>query len=238
MRLAVIFLLTSIAAQAQAPRVEFEVVSIKLGDPTDPSSSGRTAPGRLEMRNATLATLIRNAYGLHEYQLEGGPKWMKSERFHIDAKLPAGAARDQTRLMMQAMLADRFQLEFHRVTKSMPIYNLVVASGGPKIPAATAEQPQGGSSQGPRQIKGSGIPVSSLAQMLIGAVGAPVVDRTGLEGKYTFALEFAPQSGAREDETLPSIFTVLQERLGLKLESGKGPVEVLVVDRAERPSAN
>jgi uncharacterized protein (TIGR03435 family) len=140
---------------------------------------------------------------------------------------------------MQAMLADRFQLEFHRVTKQLPVYNLVVASGGPKIQPIAADEPgQGRSSQGPRIIKGYGFPMSQLAQMLISAVGAPVIDQTGLQGKYTFELEFAPQSGAREDETLPSIFTVLQERLGLKLERGKGPVEVLVVDRAERPSGN
>jgi uncharacterized protein (TIGR03435 family) len=225
-------------AQTEPARVDFEVVSIKLGDPNDPASSARGTPGRMEWRNTTLANLIRNAYGLNEHQLEGGPKWMNSDRFHVDAKLPAGAPRDQMPLMMRSMLADRFHLEFHRVTKEHSVYNLVVAGGGPKIQPAAENEPQGGSSQGPRQIKGKGVTVADLARMLISAVGAPVFDRTGLQGKYTFALEFAPQSGAREDETLPSIFTVLQERLGLKLESGKAPIEVLVVDRAERPTEN
>jgi uncharacterized protein (TIGR03435 family) len=236
MKLALLFL--PLLIRAEDPRKYFVVVSNKLGDPTDPSSSARGTPGRMEWRNTTLANLICGAYSLNEYQLEGGPKWMNSERFHVDAKLPSGAPRTETQLMMRTMLADRFHLEFHRITKTHSVYNLVVANGGPKLPPAAGDDMQRSrSSQGPRQIKGYGLPVSSLAQMLIGAVGAPVVDRTGLEGKYTFVLEFAPMD-AREDETLPSIFTVLQEKLGLRLESGKAPIEVLVVDRAEKPSEN
>jgi uncharacterized protein (TIGR03435 family) len=245
MRLSSVLLL-AIAAQDQpqtpGPRPEFEVVSIKLGDPADPTSStssSRLSPGRLEMRNTTLANLIFSAYRLKLYQLEGGPKWMHTQRFHVDAKLPAGVPRDQMPLMMQAMLAERFQLEFHRVTKLLPVYNLVVAKGGPKLQPANADDlARSRSTQDDRQIKGWGQPVSSLAQMLINVIGVPVIDQTGLEGKYTFILEFAPQTGAREDELLPSIFTVLQKRLGLRLESAKRPVEMLVVDRAERPSEN
>jgi hypothetical protein len=108
--------------------------------------------------------------------------------------------------MMQSMLADRFKLEFHRVTKSLPEYELVVAKSGPKLTATDPNDPHAGSSsQGPRQIKAAAQPISTLARMLESAVGAPVIDRTGLEGKYTFSLAFAsllPQ----EDEKLPTIF--------------------------------
>jgi uncharacterized protein (TIGR03435 family) len=233
----------AIAAHAQQPpagRVEFEVASVKAGDPLDPSSSARTTPGGLEMRNSTLKTLVLGAYGLNEYQLEGGPKWLDSDRFTINAKLPAGVPRDQIPRMMQALLAERFHLEFHRVTKTLPEFALVIAKGGPKLPEASEDdRNRQRSSQGDRQIKGFGMPISSLASMLISAVSAPVIDRTGLEGRYNFSLAFAPLSGTpKEDEPLPTIFAVLQEQLGLKLEPIKGPVEVLVIDRAEKPAEN
>jgi uncharacterized protein (TIGR03435 family) len=240
---AAVALVLAMAAQAQqqpAARVEFEVVSVKPGDPAFHGSSVRTNPGSLEMRNTTLKNLVRSAYQLNEYQLEGGPKWMDSAIFNIDAKLPAGAPRDQMPLMFQALVADRFKLQFHRVTKTLPEYALVVAKGGPKVPVASEEDRNNGrSSQGDRQIKGWGLPISSLANMLIGVVGAPVLDRTGLEGKYNFILEFAPLlETPRADETLPSIFEALQEKLGLKLEPTKGPVEVVVIDGAEKPAEN
>jgi uncharacterized protein (TIGR03435 family) len=237
--LAILLATAAHAQQNPAARVEFEVVSVKPGDPTDSSSSARTTPGGLQMRNTTLSNLVRSAYRLNQYQLDGGPKWMNSTRFNVDAKLPAGAPRDQISLMMQAMLADRFQLHFHRETRTLRQYELLVAKGEPKLKPSSPDDPRrGSSSQGPRQIKASGQPLSALAAMLISVVGVPVVDRTGLTGQYDFVLEFAPYSGTpREDETLPSIFAVLQE-LGLKLEPTKGPVEVLVVDRAELPSGN
>jgi uncharacterized protein (TIGR03435 family) len=140
--------------------------------------------------------------------------------------------------MMQAMLADRFKLELHRETKTRPEYALVVAKGGPRLQAA-AEDEHPSSSQGERMIKGSALPVSRLAFMLISVVGAPVLDQTGLTGQYNVDLKFAPLlETSVEDETLPDIFAALQEKLGLKLEATKGPVEVWVIDRAEMPTAN
>jgi uncharacterized protein (TIGR03435 family) len=241
---AIFALMLGLAAHGQqqptAGRVEFEVVSVKPGDPSDPSSSSHSTPGGMQIRNTTLKTLVRGAYQLNEYQLEGGPKWADSERFHIDAKLPAGVSRDQAPLMMRSMLEDRFKLVFHRETKMLPEYELRVAAGGPKLQAATEEDAKRqGTSQGDRQIRGTNMPVSTLASMLISAVGAPVVDRTGLDRKYNFSLSFAPLMGTpREDETLPTIFVVLQEKLGLKLEKIKGPVEILVIDRVEKPTEN
>ncbi len=240
---ATIALLLTLAAQAQqrpAARAEFEVVSVKPGDPADPSSSSGGTPGRLQMRNTTLNNLVRGAYRLNELQLEGGPKWADSQRFNIDAKLPAGASRDQIPLMMQSLLADRFKLVYHRVTKMLPEYELVVAPGGPKLQEASPEdQNNQSSSQGDRLIKGKALTMSTLANMLISAVGAPVVDRTGLTGKYTISLTFAPLLGTpRDDEPLPTVLALLPQQLGLKLEKTKGPVEVLVIDRVELPAEN
>lgn len=238
-----IALLFALAAQAQqqpAARVEFEVVSVKPGDPADPSSSSRTTAGGLQMRNTTLNNLVRGAYRLNEFQLEGGPKWVGSQRFNIDAKMPAGVAREQIPLMMQALLADRFKLVFHRETKMLPEYELVIAPGGPKLEATAAESLNDqSSSQGDRQIRGKALTMTTLANMLISAVGAPVVDRTGLTGKYTISLAFAPMLGTPgDDEPLPTILGVLPQQLGLKLEKTKGPVEVMVIDRAELPAEN
>ena len=216
-------IMLTMAAHAQQPpgaRVEFEVVSVKPGDPADPGSYVRTTPGGLQLRNTTLKNLVRSAYDLNEYQVDGGPKWLNSAKFAVDAKLPAGVPRDQIPLMLQAMLTDRFKLEFHHVTRTLNEYALVVAKGGPKLEVVSKDDAKRGSaSQGPRQIKGWGMPISTLANMLISAVDAPVINRTALTEEYNFILEFAPLlETPKENETLPNIFAVLQEKLGLKLE--------------------
>ena len=166
---------------------EFEVASVKAGDPASPGSSSRTTPAGIEFRNATLKTLVRGAYGLNEYQLEGGPKWMDSARFNIDAKLPAGAPRDQMPMMMRALLADRFKLAFHRETKQLKEYALVVAKGGAKLAASSEDdRARAGSSQGDRMImlRHAGIDLGANADQ---RGGSPVIDRTGL-GELQFRI--------------------------------------------------
>lgn len=239
MRAILLALVAAAQAQQSTPHVEFEVVSVKLGDPNDPSSSGRSTPGGMEMRNTTLNTLVRSAYGLNEFQLAGGPKWAGSTKFNVVAKAPAGAARDQTPLMLQSMLADRFKLEFHRETRTLQEYALVVAKGGSKLQEASEEdKAHGGTSQGPRQIKARSATLSDLARMLISAVSAPVLDRTGVAGQYTITLQFAPLlGGTPADDNLPDIFAAVQ-LLGLRLEPMKGPVELVVIDNAVMPSEN
>ena len=236
--IAVVLGLVAQAQQRPAEPAEFEVVSVKPADPTSRGSSSGAPPGRLVMRGASLKNLILNAYHLNEYQLYGGPMWADSARFNIDAKLPAGARQDRIPLMMQSMLADRFKLEFHRETRILREYALVIARGGPRLGKPSEGDHKGvATSQNTNQITGWGMPISKLVEMLIGAVGAPVIDRTGLSGRYDFDLKFASFE-APGDDTLPSIFAVLQEQLGLKLEAIKGPVEVLVIDRAEKPTEN
>ena len=239
MRAILLALLLAEQVQQPAPRVEFEVVSIKPGDPNDPSSRGRSTPGGMEMTNTTLNTLVRGAYGLNEFQLAGGPKWAGSAKFDVVAKMPAGTTRDQVTLMMQSMLADRFKLKFHRETRVLQEYALVVAKGGPKLQEATEDdKTHGGTSQGPRMIKASGARLSELARMLIGAVRAPVLDRTGIAGQFHIALQFAPLLGdTPADENLPDIFAAVQQ-LGLKLEPIKEPVEIVVIDNAVMPAEN
>jgi uncharacterized protein (TIGR03435 family) len=233
------------AAQAQqqpAARAEFEVVSVKPGDPAFNGSSWGTPPGRLVLRNTTLRNLVLNAYRVIRYQLAGGPKWLASAKFDVDAKLPAGAPRDQVPLMEQAMLADRFKLEVHRETRTIPEWALVVAKGGPKLRVASDKEDSDSARRwtvSNTRIEGVGVAMPVLADALTITVDAPVLDRTGLNGKYTFTLEFAPLLDTPGgDEMLPDIFAAVQEKLGLKLEAIKGPVEVLVIDRAEMPTAN
>jgi uncharacterized protein (TIGR03435 family) len=164
-----------------------------------------------------------------------------SAKFNIDAKLPVGASQDQIPVMMQTMLADRFKLKCHRETRAFREYALVVAKGGPKF-AKPSESDHHGvvTSQSDNQITAWARPISDLANMLIGVVGAPVIDQTGLKGNYDFDLKFAPPPGvSREgDDALPDVFAVLQEQLGLKLEAITGPAEVLVIDQAEKPTEN
>jgi uncharacterized protein (TIGR03435 family) len=234
-------LLALLATQIQQPtaRVEFEVVSVRPGDPNAPGSSSRFLQGRMEMKNTTLRSLIMSAYGLNEFQLVGLPRWSESTKFDVIATLPAGAASDQTSLMMQSMLADRFKLEFHRETRMIQEYALVVIKGGPKLQQA-AEEDKGHSiwGQGPRMIKARSTTLSNLARMLISAVSAPVVDRTEISGEYAIDLKFAPvMGGTPADDELPNIFGAIQQ-LGLKLEPIKGPVEILVIDNAAMPTEN
>lgn len=243
MRAAVALLIPVAAHTQQQPsaRVEFEVVSVKPGDPASRGSSSGSPPGRLTMRNTTLKNLVMSAYGLNEFQITGGPAWMDSAKFNIDAKLPEGAPQSQMPLMLQTMLADRFNMASHRESRIFRHFALTVANGGPKLRKASAGD-HGGvvTSQSSNQITGWGRPISDLAGMLISVVGAPVVDQTELKGQYDFDIKFAPLAGASNsaDDALPDVFTVLQKQLGLKLEAIKGPVEVLVIDRAERPTGN
>src|SRR5690348_819493 len=124
--LTIAFLAAAACAQSQAPdRIEFEVASIKPGDPLNPGSTMHSSPGGIDMRNTTLRNCILNAYHLNPYQVDGGPKWAESARFDIIAKIPSGARRDQIPQMMQSLLADRFQLQFHREVRNLPVYQLV-----------------------------------------------------------------------------------------------------------------
>jgi uncharacterized protein (TIGR03435 family) len=236
----------------------FEVASIKPSDPSARGSSIGIAPGGiLRGRNVTLKSLIQQAYDVRDFQISGGPGWIGTEGYDIEAKgngpvvseedlvKMTDAQRNQFQQQMlsrlRSLLADRFQLKIHQETTEMPVYELIVARSGPKIHMATDNfTPQSGlkmsrSTEGKTEMTATQEPMALLARMLSNQVGRPVLDKTGLKGNYDFKITFAPDLA---DTDGPSIFTALQEQLGLKLDAQRGPVEVMVIDGAEHASAN
>ena len=235
----------------------FEVVSIK----PDTSNTGilmfNNTPDGFNARGFTVQMLIRAAYGYDDNLISGAPNWLNSEHYTLEAKVagsdvPALARMDpaQRNLMLQPLLADRFQFKFHRETKQLPVFALVIAKNGLKLKQSPPANP---GSNGPQmkmsargQLTGQRFPISLLAQWLSLQVSRKVLDNTGLTGTYDFTLEWTPDSPASMSagaetpapDSGPSIFTAIQEQLGLKVESARGPVPVLVIDHLEEPTEN
>jgi uncharacterized protein (TIGR03435 family) len=196
------------------------------------------------MQNVSLKKILLNAYNIpddREYAVIG-PDWPGNEHFDMEASFPADTQIPQLRLMMQAFLADRFRMTAHRETRQLPNYALVTAKGGAKI--TPAEAGQGQTNGGNGKFTATKISMGHFADLLARQTGFPVIDQTGLPGVYTFTLQWDPAAGLNvgasdTPATGASIFTALEEQLGLHLASGKGPAEVVVIDRMERtPTAN
>jgi uncharacterized protein (TIGR03435 family) len=220
-------------------RPEFEVASVKPHSSSEgsPNVSIARDPGRVTYTSVTVRVLIREAYGLKVYPLSRGPDALSTDRYDVIAKVSPDASKEQRMLMLQALLAKRFKLVVHRETKELPIYALVAGKNGPKFRAvegdgSAAETGSGGG----HQIKAHHISMKLLADTLQGYIGDTVVDATGLTGLFDLNLDF------NVDETMssegPTVFEAVERQLGLKLEARKGPVEVLVIDHVEKPSAN
>jgi uncharacterized protein (TIGR03435 family) len=204
----------------------------------------RVSGSRVTAENMTLSNLITYAYGLKPYQVVGQPNWADSIRYDVIAKAEGDAVltRDLSKRMMQALLADRFQLKYHYGTREMPVYALVVGKNAPKLKESAPD------SQGLLTLSGNNTSVlkitkGSMLQLALQlsnnqGVNRPVLDRTGLAGTYDYTLESVPGYGARQDGDAGSIFTAIQEQLGLKLEATKASIEILVIDHAEKPSGN
>lgn len=270
--LAVAILLTAGAYGLFGQRPTFQTVSIKqnTSNGTDPTHH----PMGLGV-DASLRLLIRFAYSavsphslpLPASQVLGGPDWIDSLRYDIDART-ADTDPKQIRLMWQTLLADRFKLKLHRETRELPTYDLTVVKNGPQLPAAKAADcvsfPPGtqprhipgkvdcgyvsgpfGDSAGLR-IRGSKIRMADLVRELTSVLDRPVLDQTGFPGEFDLNLTFRadnalagfPGLGGSTDPNLPNIFAALDEQLGLRLVPAMGPVEVLVIDHAERPIGN
>jgi len=236
---------------------EFDVATIKASDPNMPGRQFMAKGHEFVTLNTTLSDLITYAYGIHTRQVAGGPAWMTSEKFDIDGK--SNGARQPTdaewKNMIQRLLEDRFRLTYHHEKRELAIYALTVAKGGPKLTKSEAD---------PASLPGMGfrgfgnIPVHNAtmsdfaAMMQTSVLDRPVVDRTGLNGRYDFTLKWTPDDsqfigmrppgmsapGSDSANALPGLFTAIQEQLGLKLEPTKAPADVLVVDAVERPTAN
>jgi bla regulator protein BlaR1 len=233
---------------AGAPAV-FEVASIKLNKSGARGGRFSTEPSGIVATNMPLRTFIKAAYGVQDYQLSGGPGWLDSERYDIAAKSEGAAVDDKLLLMLRALLQDRFKLTLHREKKELPGYALVIGKSGLKVHEVEHEG-KSWTRFGRGSLNGHEVSMSALADALSGRLGRPVVDSTGIKGFFDVNLEWTPdQSQPRgpkesveplpaDDGAGPTIFTALQEQLGLKLESRKGPVEILVIDRIEKPSEN
>lgn len=203
---------------------------------------GTGSPERITFTFTSLKSLIQVAYDVRPYQVEG-PAWLQSATFDVVANVPAGATRAQANLMLQNLLADRFQLKLHRSTREVPVYALVVANNGPKLKVSVddpdAPQPRGTIwSGGRKRFEFDRWTTARFARTLESDVDRPVIDMTGLEGIYDIRLEFAEIKSAfgSPDPHAPELFTALTEQLGLRLESRRGPVDVLVIDSVERPT--
>jgi len=245
---------------------EFEVASIKPSAPDSNLRVDFAPGGKLSITNATLRFLIKIAYDIGDDQLTGGPGWIGSRRFDVAAtpeKPRGGDPKDMSpdqilvfhkpvRLRLQRLLADRFQLELRRVSTPMPIFALVVAKGGPKklTPTKTTGNPQLNLKAGNGLLNAVGVDMTTLAKFLSeGQTGRPVVDMTGLKDQYDFQLEWSPDTSQhfppadsgtnpQPDDGGISIFTALQQQLGLRLEARTDTADRLVVAHAELPSAN
>ena len=231
-------------AFGQAPATpQFEVASVKPSDPASTISMSRSGY-RFTTTNTSLEMLILWAYDIRKDRLFGKPKWLDSVAYDIVAKTsedtPLAGIVPQMRLMMQSLLAARFQLQVHRETRELPMYDLVVNKGGPKVQLKEAvdspapnRNPFSMTSRG--RLSGVQVSTGMLARVLSDQLGEAVEDKTGLNGIFDFTLEWVPDIDAMTAAVKngPSIFTAIQEQLGLKLEARKGPVQVLIIDRLE-----
>jgi uncharacterized protein DUF3738 len=195
-----------IAAMAHS----FDVVSIKPTPPTVRSIAIETTPGRFLAKGATLSFLLQYSYGVQEFEIMDGPSWIQSDRFEIEGKFEGEDTPARMTAMLRDVLTDRFKLKFHRETKQLPVYELIVGKNGPKLsdagPATKGKEPRFAPADG----------------RLVGSNQTPPIR----------------PSPTPPDPNGPSIFTAIQEQLGLQLKSARGPVEVLVIDYAEKPSIN
>jgi uncharacterized protein (TIGR03435 family) len=243
----------------------FEVASVRPNKSGAQNASIRIEPGgRLTGTNQTVRNLVRNAWNLQPFQIVGGPDWIDSDHFDIFAKVAESELNadgrlppDQLMLRVQALLEDRFRLVTHQETRELPVYALVVARAdgklGPKLNRHTgACTDTGRGSNGPpatvaqncgtrmnmaptlAKMTGLGISMATFARNLSGGTGRYVVDKTQLAGVYDLELQFTPEQSA--DTSGASLFTAMQEQLGLKLEAQRAPVPVLVIDSASQPT--
>jgi uncharacterized protein (TIGR03435 family) len=272
----------AIRAQSSANAPKFEVASIKPDVEQGPMAV-RPLPGRL-VADASVRLLIQNAYAVPPFQIEGGPSWIDTERYSVDAKAGNNASRAQTFLMLQSLLEERFQLKTHPETRELPVYTLVAARNGLKLappkeggcvnPVADAPPewsegrmagrmppPQPGQPLPPRcgsvnvmlassgaRMQGGKIPMPEFIRVLSMVLGRPVIDKSGFTELFDVRLEFMPDEATPALPAPPpdpagpslgsSIFSAIQQQLGLRLESSKGPVEVIIIDHVERPSVN
>jgi uncharacterized protein (TIGR03435 family) len=230
----------------------FEVASIKRGRPDAQGQGVRVQGINLQVINMPVADLLRFAYDLHPHQIIGGPAWLPQERFDITAKVDGEGQpnQEQLRTMLKKLLAERFQFASHADTRELPVYTLNLAKGGVKLTKNDPKtQTNGVIFRGPGSVLLNNSNMDDLCRMLQNAaVDRPVVNQTGLGGRYDFSLVWTPdrvQADIPNPNALtpkadapPDLFEAVQQQLGLKLDSAKLRIDVLVIDKIERPSEN
>jgi len=247
MRTATILIFAATAAAvlcAQSPA--FEVATVKVNRSGE---NGASRPdlrnGVLTARNVTMRMILRAAYDLHESRIIG-PDWLDSDRFDLAGKAPAGVPDTEFMPMLQTLLKERFQLAVHRETKEMAVFDMVVAKSGLKIwqfdPARPVPKPPLPANVTSAMVASNGVfTMPQLATHLTGAAGRPVLDKTGLEGRYGFFLFWTQLSADAADAAggsgPPDLFAAVEQQLGLRLQPNREPVEILIVDHAERVPA-
>jgi uncharacterized protein (TIGR03435 family) len=237
----------AIPVAAQAQRASFAAATIRLSSgAVQFEHDGKTeiAPVTLQMHDVTVDTCLKWAYGVQSSQISG-PAWLDSERYDIVAKADTPASEAEMKLMLQSLLADRFQLAFHHQSKESKAFALTVAKGGPKLSPAAAPDAKPFRQNSANGTIAKSMTIRDFADFISGPLQMPVVNETGLTGKYDFTIDFKPylpdpsknMDGTRLDT--PSILMLaLQDELGLKLESRKTQIDVMVIDHVEKPSAN
>lgn len=234
-----------------APERSFEVATIKPSNPEAPGIGISFQAHQFSTHNTTLNFLIKFAYGLNARQIVGGPAWLDTDKYDVVAK-PEGEeslTMRQLRPMVQRLLEDRFKLAYHREQRELAVYALVVGKNGARLKTSQGDptglpdvQVKGGPALTISATNSSMTAFAAVLQMSF--VDRPIVDHTGLAGRYDFDLSFTPDqvspAGSLSDDpnAPPGLFTAIQEQLGLKLEAVQAPAEVLVVDHIERPSEN
>ena len=245
-----LFAAALLAQPAGAPH--FDVASVKPSEERG-MMYVRPLPGGRLVVNAPARLMLMNAYGVQFSQLAGAPDWLNSETWSVDARAGGNPTRDQMMLMLRSLLEERYHLKAHHESREMPVYALTVAKNGPKLPAPkdgacatpVAGQPEPTAppcgrvriSMSPQGVlmEGGSAAISEITRVLAIALSRPVVDRTALSGTYDIHLQFTEDAA---DASSTGIFTAVQEQLGLKLESARAPIDVLVIDHIERPTGN
>jgi uncharacterized protein (TIGR03435 family) len=249
--------LLAVVVRAQTPPLQapqFEVVSIKPNaQPSFSPSNMNIAGNRYTATGTTVRRLIMEAYNLRDWQVTGGPSWINKDRWDIEAVADDGVpllffnAEDPSRpttasLMMQSMIENRFQFKFHREMKELPVYELTLARTGPKFKLSMEQQKLGHHLLGRGDIDLHAEPFAAFAYLLSRQLDRPLIDKVDVSGLYDIKLQWNPElrvegEGSSASDR-PSVFTAVQEQLGLNLKSSKGPVPVLVIDSVQRPSEN
>ena len=214
----------------------------------------RLDPARMKIINSTLKFCVQVAWNVKDFQVSGAAGWMETDHYDIDAVAAGPFTQDESRKMLQALLADRFGLVVHSEMQEKPGFALVIGRNGPKLPPPTEDLSVmfSRTPSGDRTLSAQNVSMKRFADALTVALGSIVVDQTGIEGKYDVSFQWTPDSSeprmSKSGEPLPappadampgpSIFTAVQEKFGLKIEARKVPMPVIVIERANRPSEN